>query len=338
MKALEKERNRRYETANSLARDIERHLQDQPVEAGPPSVRYRVGKFARRNQIALATTALVLAALCLGGGLSAAMSFEARTARLLAEQRRRVHLESYVQIMWGGKIIHEVAQRRLQLDESTKDVLNRFASLANQAPLSSNEQLASVRAELLRGVLDFWDQAIRLDTGKDGEAIGRAYFYRIQRLLCLARAGEHRQAAQEAEAVWRQMQLPPGKPSISLASDPKDSVNIQSSGAPFNRAANDLKTFVSTGYGGVPASESSGDLEYDFARVYALCAVAVKSEPLLARQYSDRAMDFLRFASEADFFKAPSRSVRLASDGDLGTLREREDFLELLAGVQARLR
>src|SRR5262249_42980951 len=52
MKALEKDRTRRYEAASALARDVERYLQHQPVEAGPPSARYRLGKFLRRHRMA----------------------------------------------------------------------------------------------------------------------------------------------------------------------------------------------------------------------------------------------------------------------------------------------
>ena len=52
MKALEKDRNRRYETASGFAADIERHLHDEPVEAGPPSAAYRLRKFVRRNKAA----------------------------------------------------------------------------------------------------------------------------------------------------------------------------------------------------------------------------------------------------------------------------------------------
>ena len=50
MKALEKDRNRRYETANDLARDVQRYLHDDPVEASPPSSFYRLRKFLRRNR------------------------------------------------------------------------------------------------------------------------------------------------------------------------------------------------------------------------------------------------------------------------------------------------
>ena len=50
MKALEKDRNRRYETANGLAMDVQRYLNDEPVAACPPSAGYRFRKFARRIQ------------------------------------------------------------------------------------------------------------------------------------------------------------------------------------------------------------------------------------------------------------------------------------------------
>ncbi len=57
MKALEKDRTRRYESPGGLARDVERHLSDEAVEACPPSRRYRLGKFARKNRGALGTAA-----------------------------------------------------------------------------------------------------------------------------------------------------------------------------------------------------------------------------------------------------------------------------------------
>src|SRR5262249_38987300 len=61
MKALEKNRNRRYDTANSFAMDIQRYLADEPVLACPPSAWYRFRKFTRRNKAALVMTACVLA-------------------------------------------------------------------------------------------------------------------------------------------------------------------------------------------------------------------------------------------------------------------------------------
>jgi serine/threonine protein kinase len=70
MKCLEKDRNRRYETANRLGRDIERYLRDEPVQACPPSAWYRFSKFARRQKRALVMAACaVLAFAGLAGGV-----------------------------------------------------------------------------------------------------------------------------------------------------------------------------------------------------------------------------------------------------------------------------
>ncbi len=66
MKALEKDRTRRYETANGLARDIERYLADEVVEARPPSTRYRLNKFVRRHKGQVIAASLVLLALLAG--------------------------------------------------------------------------------------------------------------------------------------------------------------------------------------------------------------------------------------------------------------------------------
>ena len=56
MKALEKDRTRRYDSASGLARDIARHLAVEPIEAAPPSARYRVSRFLRRHQVVVNTT------------------------------------------------------------------------------------------------------------------------------------------------------------------------------------------------------------------------------------------------------------------------------------------
>jgi hypothetical protein len=78
MKALEKERGRRYETASAFAADVQRYLADEPVLACPPSARYRLGKLLRRHWRAVLAAGLVLLAL-IGGGVGAA--FEVLEAR-----------------------------------------------------------------------------------------------------------------------------------------------------------------------------------------------------------------------------------------------------------------
>ena len=66
MKALEKDRTRRYETANAFAADVLRYLNDEPVEASPPSTSYRLRKFARKHRAALATASLFAMVLVVG--------------------------------------------------------------------------------------------------------------------------------------------------------------------------------------------------------------------------------------------------------------------------------
>src|SRR5262249_20295983 len=71
MKCLEKDRTRRYATANSLADDVCRHLNDQPVEACPPSAGYRLRKFVRWYRVPLAAAGAFAALLVLAAVLSA---------------------------------------------------------------------------------------------------------------------------------------------------------------------------------------------------------------------------------------------------------------------------
>jgi len=66
MKAMEKDRTRRYQTASDLGADLRRHLDNQPVMAGPPSLTYKLGKFVRRNRAAVGLAAVVLAFLMIG--------------------------------------------------------------------------------------------------------------------------------------------------------------------------------------------------------------------------------------------------------------------------------
>ena len=67
MKAIEKDRTRRYETANGLALDIQRFLTDEPVSATPPTTGYRLRKFARRNKTGLRSAAAVACTHSSGG-------------------------------------------------------------------------------------------------------------------------------------------------------------------------------------------------------------------------------------------------------------------------------
>src|SRR5262249_2762012 len=70
MQALEKDRNRRYDTANDFAQDIQRYLTDEPVQACPPSAAYRLRKFARRHKGTLAAILAILVVSLAGTAVS----------------------------------------------------------------------------------------------------------------------------------------------------------------------------------------------------------------------------------------------------------------------------
>src|SRR5262249_5140629 len=94
MKALEKDRDRRYETANGFGRDVERSVADEPVEACPPSAGYKLRKFARKHRKALVTAGAFVLLLATAAAISTWQAVratraetKAREAQTLAEQR-----------------------------------------------------------------------------------------------------------------------------------------------------------------------------------------------------------------------------------------------------------
>lgn len=86
MRSIEKDRTLRYETANAFAQDIVRYLSDEPVSAGPPSVIYRMKKFARRNQRGLLSGAAVALALLTGLAVAGGIWWDS-----LSEKNERVN-------------------------------------------------------------------------------------------------------------------------------------------------------------------------------------------------------------------------------------------------------
>lgn len=110
MKCLEKERNRRFVTAGSLAEDIERYLRNEPVHACPPSLAYRAQKAYRKNKLAIAVTGIVAAALLLGTVVSIIFAVNAVHARRLAEAAE-------------GEISkkHEIAEKAKEEAETERD-------------------------------------------------------------------------------------------------------------------------------------------------------------------------------------------------------------------------
>ena len=88
MKCLEKDRNRRYETANGLATDLARYLNNEPVQACPPSLWYRARMFVRRHRASIGTAASLLAIALIGAALTVWQAIQAAAARDAENQAR----------------------------------------------------------------------------------------------------------------------------------------------------------------------------------------------------------------------------------------------------------
>jgi tetratricopeptide (TPR) repeat protein len=133
MKALEKDRTRRYETANGFAADVQRYLNDEPVVACPPSATYRFRKLVRRNKTAFAATALIAGALLLGTVVS---TWQAIRANRAAVAERRAHEET--DRAWAA----ESQQRKLAEEQRDRAEKNLGLATAEQQRAEGNLDLA----------------------------------------------------------------------------------------------------------------------------------------------------------------------------------------------------
>jgi tetratricopeptide (TPR) repeat protein len=151
MKALEKDRSRRYETADGLGRDVERYLADERVEASPPGAGYRLRKFVKRNKGRVAAAGLVLAALLAGtagttwGMIRAERARRDAVAAEFAEARRAE----------GEHRAREEARARvLQLERGVEILASVFRDLdpvvAEKAGLTSRDLLCRRLGEVAR--------------------------------------------------------------------------------------------------------------------------------------------------------------------------------------------
>jgi serine/threonine protein kinase/tetratricopeptide (TPR) repeat protein len=110
MKALEKDRTRRYGSPNEFAADINRHLKDEPVLAGPPSTAYRMGKFVRRHRVGVT---IAVAAFLLLLGFAARERIQANR---IAQERDRANLVSEFQADMLGEVDPERLGKTLRAD------------------------------------------------------------------------------------------------------------------------------------------------------------------------------------------------------------------------------
>jgi serine/threonine protein kinase len=142
MKCLEKDRTRRYETANGLALDIQRHLNNEPIAARPPSSTYRFRKLVRRNKLAFVAVAAVALAILAGLGL-ATVGF----LRANVERERAV------------AALAEAQQQRALADDNFREARAAVEDLLqiSDERLKDQPGLQPLRIELMKAAIDRYE-------------------------------------------------------------------------------------------------------------------------------------------------------------------------------------
>jgi serine/threonine protein kinase len=203
LKALEKDRRRRYETASALARDVQHYLAHEPVQACPPTLGYRLGKLVRRNKGPVIAVSLVLLALV--AGIIGTTWGLVRAEQALGELR-----EQQVKTRAAEAAERDKAQklalsywRETRTSRQARQPGRRFSSLGALAEavqqLRSLDQLADHRAELR-------DDAIASLTLWDVRPVRRLPVAPLRPLPAVDPLGRHYAAAEAPNVVaWRRL-------------------------------------------------------------------------------------------------------------------------------------
>jgi serine/threonine protein kinase/tetratricopeptide (TPR) repeat protein len=162
MKALAKERDRRYQTASALASDVGRFLGHEPVSAGPPTAGYRLRKFVRRNRGAVAVAAAVLGLVLLG-----AVGLVVGVVALRAEQRRTAEALAQVTAEQARTARALAAETRAQ--QQARGALNAMTDDVIETLLARQPQLGETERAFLRKVVGFYE-AFAAEKGESEEA------------------------------------------------------------------------------------------------------------------------------------------------------------------------
>jgi tetratricopeptide (TPR) repeat protein len=206
-KCLEKQRDRRYETASGLAREIQRYLADETVEARPPSAGYRVKKFLRRNKGPVIAASVILFCLVAGvigttAGLVWAVRERDEKARaLVAETKEREDKEEALAAETRAREAEKQARDKVlaALRAMTDDIVE------NQ--MARGTQLSDENKEFLRKIIKQYEgfAAITADDA-ESRAIRAEGYHRVG--LMRHRLGELREAETafaNALALWKQL-------------------------------------------------------------------------------------------------------------------------------------
>ena len=198
MKALEKDRTRRYATAKDFAADVMRYVNDEPVEASPPSVVYRFRKYVRRNSraVAVATTAVILLVLIAGGAWRVTVVDQGRQMAILQAAKKELEAEN--------------ANRKLEIAEKQRIIDQRAAEEATERAAQAEKQ----REEEARKAKDIeWLRSTalpELQKMKDDKKWSEAFALAEEARAKFPEDASVLQYWQEVSSTWSVVTNPPG--------------------------------------------------------------------------------------------------------------------------------
>ena len=172
MKALEKDRNRRYESASAFAADIERYLNHEAVQACPPTLGYRLKKYAAKHREILIGGLTVVSVLLLGTAVSLSYAIDANSAREAAnESRAEAVQQKDAAIAARAESEKNLKQARMNFNRALKslDTVVEEVSSREFAELPGAEK---VRTEILAKAISFYDEII---SDHDNDPFARAH-------------------------------------------------------------------------------------------------------------------------------------------------------------------
>jgi serine/threonine protein kinase/tetratricopeptide (TPR) repeat protein len=143
MKCLEKDRARRYQTANGLAMDLQRYLADEPVLAGPPTRRYRLGKFVRKHRGPVLAAGLILALLVAAVAALAAGIVVVNRERQAAEAARQRTREALDEM--SSQVIEDWLARKDKLEPAQRAFLEKALAYYEEFAQESGQSEAARR-------------------------------------------------------------------------------------------------------------------------------------------------------------------------------------------------
>jgi serine/threonine protein kinase len=296
MKALEKNRSRRYETANGLALDIQQYLSDEPVLAGPPSAGYRLRKFARRNKGPVLAAAAVAIALLGGAAITTWQAVRAKRAEVDARREEA----------------NAVAERaRADEEAATATALYEFAreKIIGEFRASADE-LGRILDEMVDG-----------PTAKSRRAQFVASFRRFKRANDALRslAEKASKLPPRTRGQDNALESAAGTAAADLTQKMLNMITVA------QRFPIEMTGVLQEALG-VPAPPNDDSSILARAVLAAIAAERQSPGSRLAKEASDKAMASLR-----KYFATVNRDVPdLLHDPDLAVLRNRHDWADLL--------